>query len=70
MLSESDEPVEFVQDTFNVSDQVRVVRGNLVGLEGVVHRASDGQTYIVIAIDLLGGAKVSVKSSDLEAIHG
>lgn len=69
MLSESDEPVEFVHGTFNVSDQVRVVRGNLVGLEGVVHRVSDGQTYIVIVIDLLGGAKVSVKPSDLETIH-
>lgn len=69
MLSESNEPVEFVQGPFKVSDQVRVVRGNLVGLEGVVQRASDGQTYIVIAIDLLGGAKVTVKHSDIEAVH-
>lgn len=69
MLNESDEPVEFVQGNFKVSDEVRVVRGNLAGLEGIVQRTSDGNTFIIITIDLLGGAKASVNSSDLELLH-
>lgn len=69
MLNESDEPVEFVQGNFKVSDEVKVVRGHLAGLAGVVQRTSDGQTFIIIAIDLVGGAKASVSPSDLELLH-
>lgn len=54
MLNESNEPVEFVKGDFKVSDEVKVVRGHLAGLEGVVQRTSDGQAFIIIAIDLLG----------------
>ena len=69
MLSESEEPVEFVQGNFKVSDEVKVVRGHLAGLEGVVQRTSDGQSFIIITIDLLGGAKASVDPSDLELLQ-
>lgn len=69
MLNESDEPVEFVQGDFKVLDEVKVVRGHFAGLEGVVQRTSDGQSFIIITIDLLGGAKASVNSSDLELLH-
>lgn len=69
MLSESDEPVEFVAGDFQVADKVRVVRGRLKGLEGTVQRAADGQTYIIITINMLGGAKVTVAPSDIELIH-
>ncbi len=69
MLNESDEPVVFVQGNFKVLDVVKVVRGHLAGLEGVVQRTSDGQSFIIITIDLLGGAKASVNSSDLELLH-
>lgn len=69
MLNESNEPVEFVQGDFKVSDEVKVVRGHLAGLEGIVHRTSDGQAFIIIAIDLLGGAKASINPSDLELLH-
>lgn len=69
MLNGSDEPVEFVQGDFRVADKVKVVRGRLAGLEGVVQRTSDGQAFIIIAIDLLGGAKAFVNPSDLELSH-
>lgn len=65
MLNESEEPVEFVKVNFKVSDEVKVVRGHLSGLEGVVQRTSDGQAFIIITIDLLGGAKASVNESDV-----
>ena len=68
MLDESEEPVEFVQGDFKVSDVVKVIHGPLLGLEGVVERTSDGKSFIIITIDLLGGAKTSVNSSDLERL--
>lgn len=68
MLDESEEPVEFVQGDFKVSDVVKVIHGPLLGLEGVVERTSDGKSFIIITIDLLGGAKTSVKPSDLERL--
>lgn len=69
MLDESDKPVEFVQGNIKVSDPVRVVRGNLSGLEGTVERTPDGKSFIIITLDILGGAKVSVNLSDLELIE-
>lgn len=59
-MFKSDEPVEFVQGNFRVSDEVNVVCGLLAGLESVVQRTSDGQAFIIITIDLLGGAKVEM----------
>lgn len=68
MLDESENPVEFIQGSIKVSDPVRVIRGQLLGLEGIVDRTPDGKTFIIITIDILGGAKVSVNLSDLELI--
>ncbi len=68
MLDESGNPVEFIQGSIKVSDSVRVIRGQLVGLEGIVDRTPDGKTFIIVTIDILGGAKVSVNLSDLELI--
>lgn len=68
MLTESKEPVEFVEGNFRMYDKVKVVRGNLVGLEGVVQRTSDGQSFIIITIDLLGGAKVEIDINNVNLI--
>lgn len=68
MLRKSEDPVEFCQRPVKVADRVRVIRGNLVGLEGNVEKAPDGKTFIVITIDFLGGAKVSVDRSDIEVV--
>lgn len=68
MLEESENPVEFIQGKIKVSDPVRVIRGNLLGLEGVVDRTPDGKAFIIVTIDILGGAKVSVNLSDLELV--
>jgi transcription antitermination factor NusG len=70
MLSVSDRPVEFIQGNYRLSDHVRVVRGPLSGLEGTIDKTLDGgNTFIIIAIGILGGAKVSVDNSDLELIN-
>ena len=68
MLEESDNPVEFIPGNIKVLSPVRVIRGCLLGLEGIVERTSEGKTFIIVAIDILGGAKVSVNLSDLELI--
>ena len=68
MLHKSENPANFIQGNIKLSDSVRVIRGNLLGLEGVVDRNPDGKTFIVVTIDILGGAKVSVNISDLELI--
>lgn len=68
MLSESDVPVVFEQTEFKQLDMVRVIRGNLSGLEGEVVRTNDGQTKLIISIDILGGATVTIDPIDLEVI--
>ena len=70
MLKESDEPVVFEQTEFKQLDKVRVIRGNLSGLEGEVVRTNDGQTKLVVSFDILGGATVIINPLDLEVING
>lgn len=69
MLKETDQPVEFVQGNFKVSDHVKVIKGRLCGLVGYVEHSSAGKSFITITIDLLGGAKAMVNPADLELIQ-
>lgn len=68
MLDESDEAVVFEQAEFKKLDKVRVVRGSLSGLEGEIIRTNDGQARLVVSIDILGGATVTINPIDLEMI--
>lgn len=68
MLGQSDSPVEFVPTEFRVNDTVRVVRGNLRGLEGEIRQNSDGSHTLVVSLSLLGGATVHIQSQDVEKI--
>jgi len=68
MLGESDEPVEFTPEVYHTGDKVRVIRGNLLGLEGEVSQANDGKSTLIVNIDLLGSAKLKINTSDLERI--
>lgn len=66
MLGKSDSPVEFVERPYCRGERVRVVRGNLKGLTGLVSHDSDGSTRLVIELELLGGARTSIDTVDLE----
>ena len=66
MLKESDSPVFFVNHTFNLTDTVKVVRGNLLGLIGKVERIAESKTKLFVCLDMLGGAMVEIDSNDLE----
>lgn len=68
MLGQSDYPVEFTATNFKAKDNVRVVRGKLAGLVGVVDKVSDCHHTITIIIDHLGCAKVVIESQNLELI--
>jgi transcription antitermination factor NusG len=67
MLYHADSPVSFTSEPLRLGDHIRVVRGQLTGCEGYV--AKDGnQTHLVVRIDFLGSAQVSISSEDLEKI--
>lgn len=68
MLEESENPIEFEPIVFKTSDKVKVVRGNLKGLEGQVVRTSEGKTKLVISIDFLGGASVEINPNNIQLI--
>lgn len=68
MLGQSDVPVEFTREVYHIGDRVRVVRGNLLGLEGDVMKAADGKSELVVSVDLLGSARLMISSVDLEHI--
>lgn len=68
MLGQSDMPVGFVQGPLKKGDEVRVVRGSLRGLEGIMHTDSEGKSALVVRLDVLGGALVQIHPSDLERI--
>lgn len=68
MLGHSDYPVGFISTEYKVNDNVRVVRGNLRGLEGEIRENSDGTHTLVVSIPLLGGATVFIDPCDVEKI--
>lgn len=68
MLGNSDEPVEFVDHTYCVGDKVRVARGRLMGLEGMVQTVGQGATRLIVLLDFLGGATVQINTVDIEPL--
>lgn len=68
LLKNADSDVEFVPNIYAKGEPVEVVRGNLMGLSGQVERTSDGKANLIIIIEMLGGAKVSISSSDLKPL--
>ena len=66
MLGQSEIPVSFESRDFKSDDFVTIVRGSLTGLIGQIKGVRDDMTEVLISIDLLGGAIVKIKSSDLE----
>lgn len=68
MLGQTERPVEFAPTIFRVNDNVRVIRGNLRGLEGEIKKNSDGTHTLVVSLSLLGGATVFIEPHDVEKI--
>lgn len=68
ILKHADSDVEFVTNVYVKDEPVKVVRGNLMGLTGQVERTSDGKANLIIIIEILGGAKVSISASDIKPL--
>ena len=70
ILGQSDVPVEFVGHQYSGGERVRVSRGSLTGLEGIVLRAETGSRELIVSLNLLGSAKVRISVEDLEPLAG
>lgn len=68
MLYHAEQPVSLEGRPIQLGDKVRVVRGNLTDLEGHVMTCEKGQTHLLVGMDILGYAKVSIDLADLEVI--
>ncbi len=68
MLGQEDHPVRFEPTAFKVTDNVRVIRGKLRGLEGRIMSMDDGTHILTVGLDLLGGASVRIDPTDVERI--
>ncbi len=67
MLYNADSPVTFTAAPLHLGDRIRVVRGQLTGLEGQVVREGNS-TSLAVTLDLLGTAKVTISPEDIEKI--
>lgn len=68
MLAKATSPVTIENVNFRFGDSVKVVSGALAGIEGRIIVVPEG-TYLVIAIDSLGCAKVQINQSEVEKIN-
>lgn len=68
MLGQNDHPIDFTSTPYRVGDKIKVIRGSLRGLEGEVLSSdttpSDTRD-IIVRLDILGSARVSIPSTDL-----
>lgn len=68
ILYNSDHPVSIESAPLRLGDKVRVVRGRLMGLEGNVIQHREGNPDIIVQLDILGCARMSISEDDLERI--
>ena len=69
MLRHAETSVELLEQSLQVGETVRVVRGPLKGLEGEICIAKDDKPMVAIRIDCLGYACVNIEKSDVEIIN-
>lgn len=68
MIGNSDSPVTFSSISYKKGDLIKVVRGKLAGLEGEVKTIDNKHSEVIIAIDFLGSAKVTIETINIEPI--
>lgn len=68
MLGQSNTPIEFSETPYKVNDKIRIIRGDLKGLEGEVIKTHDGKSELIVRVDMLGCAKLTVDAIDIELI--
>lgn len=68
MLEHAESTVTIESFPFHLNDRIRIVKGKLQGLEGLVERCLDGETFIVIRLECLGCAKMRINHENAEII--
>ena len=68
LLSKTDEPVTIEPLPLNIGDKVRIIRGKLVGIEGMILQQRCRETLLIEEIYLLGCAKLGISLEDVEKI--
>lgn len=68
MLGQSDIPVEMTSKPFRTGDKVRVIRGDLAGLEGEVMDLKESKSELIVVLNFIGCAKLSIDTINLEII--
>ncbi len=68
MLGHCDSEITIESPDLKMGDAVRIVRGNLRGLEGFVTEANDSKSKVSIRIDYIGCASILLDKSNLEII--
>lgn len=66
MLGQSDVPVTIVDAPYRIHDRVRIVRGNLKGLEGEIIQTDNSKSELIVRVDILGCARISVDTINIE----
>ena len=69
MLGQSDVPVTLVDTPYKLHDRIVIIRGSLNGLEGEVLETSEGKSELIVRIDILGCARVSINTIDIEPVR-
>lgn len=70
ILQMSDKPVNIeTKEIFVKGDKVRVVRGSLIGLEGIISKDDDGKERIYVIIDKIGYASTEISRLDVECVR-
>lgn len=69
MLGQSDVPVTLVDTPYKLHDRIVIIRGSLKGLEGEILETSEGKSELIVRIDILGCARVSINTIDIEPVR-
>lgn len=69
MLGQSDIPVEITEKPFKAGDKVRVIRGNLAGLEGEVLNLGNSKSELIVGLNFFGCARLLIDTKNLEIIR-
>jgi transcription antitermination factor NusG len=68
MLMHSDSPVSIEPMPIKLGDKVRVIRGQLQGLEGYAISCTESNANVCVKLNILGCAKVNINISDITRI--
>ena len=69
MRNLSDIQIKFEKENFTVGKKVRIIRGSLKGLEGSVTEVKNKMSEVIVRLEYLGCASLSINTSELEVIN-